>query len=142
MGTDGIDVTLITDSMGGMVMRQGMVDKVIVGADRITKDAVFNKIGTYTHSVLAKEHSIPFYVAAPMSTFDFGHSESEVEIEQRSADELRFFGGRQIAPMDVKVYNPAFDATPLDNVSAIITEKGVLQRPYAFNEIKKEKNRR
>jgi len=78
---DKIPVTLITDSMSGHVMRKGMIDKVIVGADRITQDAVFNKIGTYTHSVIAKEHHVPFYVAAPVSTFDFERLEDEIEIE-------------------------------------------------------------
>ena len=133
---DKIPVTLITDSMSGMVMRKGMVDKVIVGADRITQDAVFNKIGTYTHSVIAKEHRIPFYVAAPVSTFDFERLEDEIEIELRKPDELRFFGSRQIAPLDVAVYNPAFDATPMENVTALITENGVFYPPFLLDEVK------
>ncbi len=133
---DNIPVTLITDSMSGHVMRKGMVDKVIVGADRITQDAVFNKIGTYTHSVIAKEHDIPFYVAAPVSTFDFEHLEDEIEIELRKPDELRYFGTHQIAPLDVEVYNPAFDATPMENVSAIITENGVFYPPFLLEEVK------
>lgn len=132
---DRIPVTLITDSMSGAVMRKGMVDKVIVGADRITQDAVFNKIGTYTHSVLAKEHEIPFYVAAPVSTFDFEHLEDEIEIELRKPEELKFFGNQQIAPLDVEVYNPAFDATPMENVTAIITENGVFNPPFLIEEI-------
>jgi methylthioribose-1-phosphate isomerase len=132
---DKIPVTLITDSMSGHVMRKGMVDKVIVGADRITQDAVFNKIGTYTHSVLAKEHGIPFYVAAPVSTFDFEHLEDEIEIELRKPDELKFFGDYQIAPLDVEVYNPAFDATPMENVSAIITENGIFHTPFLLDEV-------
>ena len=133
---DRIPVTLITDSMSGHVMRKGMVDRVIVGADRITQDAVFNKIGTYTHSVLAKEHNIPFYVAAPVSTFDFEAFEDDIEIEQRAPDELRFFGNRQIAPADVKVYNPAFDATPMENVTAIITENGIFYPPFLLDEVR------
>lgn len=133
---DKIPVTLITDSMSGHVMRKGMVDKVIVGADRITQDAVFNKIGTYTHSVIAKEHGIPFYVAAPVSTFDFEHLEDEIEIELRKPDELRYFGNHQIAPLNVEVYNPAFDATPMENVSAIITENGVFYPPFLLEEVK------
>jgi methylthioribose-1-phosphate isomerase len=133
---DQIPVTLITDSMSGTVMRKGMVDKVIVGADRITQDAVFNKIGTYTHSVLAKEHRIPFHVAAPVSTFDFEHLEDEIEIELRKPDELKFFGNRQIAPLDVEVYNPAFDATPMENVTAIITENGVFYPPFLIDEVR------
>src|SRR3990170_102375 len=135
---DKIPVTLITDSMSGHVMRKGMVDKVIVGADRITQDAVFNKIGTYTHSVIAKEHGIPFYVAAPVSTFDFEHLEDEIEIELRKEDELRFFGSHQIAPLNVEVYNPAFDATPMENVSAIITENGVFIPPFLLDEVRIE----
>lgn len=127
---DDIPVTLIADSMSGYVMRKGMVNKVIIGADRITRDAVFNKIGSYTLSVLAKHHGIPFYVAAPISTFDFEHLEHEVEIELRNPDELRYIGKHQIAPEDVDVYNPAFDATPIENVSAIITEKGILYPPF------------
>jgi methylthioribose-1-phosphate isomerase len=133
---DKIPVTLITDSMSGHVMRKGMVDKVIVGADRITQDAVFNKIGTYTHSVVAKEHGIPFYVAAPVSTFDFEHHEDEIEIELRKPEELRFFGAHQIAPLDVPVYNPAFDATPMENVSAVITENGVFYPPFILEEVR------
>lgn len=133
---DKIPVILITDSMSGHVMRKGMVDKVIVGADRITQDAVFNKIGTYTHSVIAKEHSIPFYVAAPVSTFDFERMEDEIEIELRKPDELKFFGSHQIAPLGVEVYNPAFDATPMENVSAIITENGIFYPPFLLEEVK------
>lgn len=133
---DKIPVRLITDSMSGHVIRKGMVNKVIVGADRITQDAVFNKIGTYTHSVIAKEHGIPFYVAAPVSTFDFEHMEDEIEIELRKPDELKFFGSHQIAPLDVEVYNPAFDATPMENVSAIITENGVFYPPFLLEEVK------
>ncbi len=135
---DKIPVTLITDSMSGTVMRKGMVDKVIVGADRITQDAVFNKIGTYTHSVVAKEHKIPFYVAAPVSTFDFERLEDEIEIELRKPEELKFFGKYQIAPLDVEVYNPAFDATPMENVTAIITENGIFYPPFLINEVKIE----
>lgn len=133
---DKIPVTLITDSMSGHVMRKGMVDKVIVGADRITQDAVFNKIGTYTHSIIAKEHGIPFYVAAPVSTFDFERLEDDVEIEIRKPQELRFFGNRQIAPLDVDVYNPAFDATPMENVTGIITENGIFYPPFLIDEVK------
>lgn len=129
LSEDKIPVTLICDSMTGMIMRQGKIDKVIVGADRITKDAVFNKVGTYTHAVLAKAHGIPFYVAAPISTFDLTRSEKEVEIEERDPDEIRRMGERQLAPPGVKVYNPAFDATPLDLVTAIITERGIYRPP-------------
>lgn len=133
---DKIPVSLITDSMAGSVMRLGHVNKVIVGADRITQDAVFNKIGTYTHSVLAREHEIPFYVAAPVSTFDFEGWEGSVKIEMRNPDELRFFGSEQIAPKDVPVYNPAFDTTPMENVSGIITERGVFYPPFLLDEVR------
>jgi len=133
---DKIPVTLITDSMSGHVMRKSMIDKVIVGADRITQDAVFNKIGTYTHSVIAKEHGIPLYVAAPVSTFDFERLEDDIEIELRKPDELKYFGKHQIAPLDVDVYNPAFDATPMENVTGIITKNGVFYPPFLLDEVK------
>lgn len=133
---DKIPVTLITDSMSGHLMRKGMVDKIIVGADRITQDAVFNKIGTYTHSVIAKEHHVPFYVAAPVSTFDFERLEDDVEIELRKPEELKYFGKHQIAPLGVNVYNPAFDATPMENVTALITENGVFYPPFLVEEVK------
>lgn len=132
---DKIPVTLIADSMVGWAMRQGLVDSVLVGADRITQDVIFNKIGTYTHSILAKEHEIPFYVAAPISTFDFNGWEGSVKIEMRSPEELRFFGSEQFAPVDVEVYNPAFDATPMENVTAVITEKGVFYPPFLLDEV-------
>ncbi len=132
---DNIPVTLIADSMSGHLMRNGFIDKVIVGADRITGDVVFNKIGTYTHSVLAKEHEIPFYVAAPLSTFDLEGWEETVPIELRDEDELRFCNGKAIAPKDVKVYNPAFDATPMENITALITEKGVYYPPFLLEEL-------
>ena len=134
---DGIDVTLITDSMAGIVMQRKMVNKVIVGADRIVRDAVFNKIGTYTLSVLAKAHDIPFYVAAPKTTFDWNRRAEEVTIEERNREELIYCHIKcrtsLIAPKDVKVFNPAFDATPLENVTAIITEYGVIHPPYEKN---------
>ena len=122
---DGIPVTLITDGMSGFVMQQRLVSKVIVGADRVVSDGFFNKIGTYSLAVLAKHHRIPFYVAAPLSSFDLGKRFEDVEIEVRSADELKFFCGVQIAPLDVEVYNPAFDFTPHKLVTAFITENGI-----------------
>jgi len=131
LARDGIDVTLIPDSSAAYLMRKGKIDLVIVGADRITKDAVFNKIGTYMHAVAARHHGIPFYVAAPVSTFDLARTESEITVEERDRAELAWCGDRQIAPDDVKVLNYAFDATPLDLVDAIITEVGVLRPPYA-----------
>ncbi|MDY6964839.1 MAG: S-methyl-5-thioribose-1-phosphate isomerase [Halobacteriota archaeon] len=122
---DKIPVTLIVDSASGHMMRTGAIDKIIVGADRIVKDGVFNKIGTYNHAVLAKAHKIPFYVAAPVSTFDLDRESKDIVIEERGAGELRYFRREQIAPSDVKVRNPAFDFTPMELVSAIIADKGV-----------------
>lgn len=132
---DKIPVTLIADSMAGWAMHQGLVNSVLVGADRITQDVVFNKIGTYTHSILAKEHEIPFYVAAPVSTFDFNGWEGSVKIEVRDPDELRFYGSEQLAPKDVEVFNPAFDATPMENITAIITENGIFYPPFLLDEV-------
>ncbi len=122
---DGIPVTLITDNMVAYIMRKGLVNLVIVGADRIVQDAVFNKIGTYGVAVLAHEHKIPFYVAAPKSTFDLTRKAAEVEIEQRNPEEVTHVGSCQIAPNGVNVLNPAFDATPLKYVTGIITEDKV-----------------
>jgi len=123
---DGIPVTLITDSMVGYVMSKRMVDKVLVGADRIVQDAVINKIGTFTIAVLAHEHRIPFYVAAPTSSMDLNHSSDDAVIEERNPEEVTHFHYQRIAPKGVKAMNPAFDVTPMKYVSAIITETGVL----------------
>jgi len=123
---DGIPVTLITDSMVGYVMSRQMVDKVFVGADRIVQDAVINKIGTYAIAVLAHEHGVPFYVAAPASTMDLSHTSKEAIIEERNPEEVTCLLSRRIAPEGVKAMNPAFDVTPMKYVSAIVTETGVL----------------
>jgi len=125
---DGIPVTLITDSMVGYVMSNRLVKKVVVGADRIVKDAVINKIGTFTIAVLAKEHNIPFYVAAPKSTFDLARTAAEVIIEERPAEEVTHVGLQRIAAEGIKVLNPAFDITPLNYVTAIVCEDGILYR--------------
>jgi methylthioribose-1-phosphate isomerase len=122
---DGIPVTLITDNMVGYVMSKGLVDKVVVGADRIVQDGVANKIGTFTVAVLAHEHGIPFYVAAPKSTFDLQRKSADIIIEQRTPEEVTHYGGKQVAAEGVRVLNPAFDITPLKYVSAIIHESGV-----------------
>jgi len=127
---DNIPVTLITDNMAGYVMSKGLVDLVIVGADRIVQDAVFNKIGTYSVAVLAKEHNIPFYVAAPKSTFDLTRKAADVTIEERKPEEVTHIGGVQIAPTGVNVMNPAFDATPLKYVSGIICENGIYGKEH------------
>jgi methylthioribose-1-phosphate isomerase len=125
---DGIPVTLITDNMVGYVMQKRLVNKVIVGADRIVQDAVINKIGTFTIAVLAKEHNIPFYVAAPKSTFDLTHTSADVTIEERKPEEVTHIGSQRIAAEGVDVLNPAFDITPLKYVSAIICESGILYK--------------
>ncbi|MDV0447479.1 Methylthioribose-1-phosphate isomerase [Methanosarcinaceae archaeon Ag5] len=134
---DKIPVHLITDSAAGFFMANGSITKVIVGADRITQGAVFNKIGTYSLSVLAKEHNIPFYVAAPVSTFDAAGFDEAVPIEMRSEDEIRYIGkAKELnAPLGVSIKNPAFDMTPMENVSALITEKGVFCPPILIEEI-------
>ncbi len=130
---DGIPTTVISDNMAGAMMRQGKIAAVIVGADRIAANGdVANKIGTYTVAVLAKEHSIPFYVAAPFSTIDLNTADgSQIPIEQRSSKEVTHMAGKQIAPDGVGVENPAFDVTPHQYVTAIITERGVLRPPFA-----------
>ncbi len=123
---DGIPVTLITDNMVGYAMSQRLINKVVVGADRVVRDAVVNKIGTYTIAVLAHEHGIPFYVAAPTSTFDLAQASQDVVIEERSRDEVSYIGSERVTPAEVDVLNPAFDITPMKYVSAIICETGVL----------------
>ncbi|MBS7621523.1 S-methyl-5-thioribose-1-phosphate isomerase [Candidatus Bathyarchaeota archaeon] len=125
---DGIPVTLISDTMVGYIMYKRMVDKVIVGADRIVRDAVINKIGTYQIAVLAKEHRIPFYVAAPKSTFDLTHTAADITIEERSPDEVTCIGSQRIAPEGVPALNPAFDITPIKYVTAIVCEEGILYK--------------
>jgi methylthioribose-1-phosphate isomerase len=131
----GIPVTLICDSMAAQVMREGRVGAVIVGADRIAANGdTANKIGTYGLSILAGEHGIPFYVAAPSSTFDLSLKDgSGIPIEERGAEEVTRWGGRAIAPEGIEVYNPAFDVTPAGKITAIITEKGVIHRPEAVS---------
>ncbi len=128
---DGIDTTLISDTMVGYAMSKGLIDKVIVGADRVLREGhVFNKIGTYQVAVLAKKHGIPFYVAMPLSTLDPSSSPNDVVIEERDPKEVLYVRGRRIAPRGVKVINPAFDMTPPEYVTAIITEKGVAWPPF------------
>jgi methylthioribose-1-phosphate isomerase len=122
---DGIPVTLITDNMVGYVMSKQLINKVVVGADRIVQDAVINKIGTYTIAVLAHEHHIPFYVAAPTSTFDLSQTSEGVVIEERNSEEVTHFGSESIASSGINVLNPAFDITPMKYVSSIICETGV-----------------
>jgi methylthioribose-1-phosphate isomerase len=127
----GIDVTVICDNVAGWLMKQGKINAVITGADRIVANGdTANKIGTYSLSILAREHGVPFYIAAPSSTFDLNiKSGAEIPIEQRSAEEVTTFAGSQITPDGVDVYNPAFDVTNAKDISAIITERGIIENP-------------
>ena len=129
-----IDTTVICDNMAAALMRAGKINMVITGADRIAANGdAANKTGTYGLSVLAKAHGIPFYIAAPSSTFDLKtKTGNRIPIEQRSADEIRFCGSKQTAPEGVKIYNPAFDVTPAENITAIITERGVIEKPNSY----------
>lgn len=129
---NNIETTVICDDMAASVMKKGLIDKIIVGADRIARNGdTANKIGTYNLAVLAKFHKVPFYIAAPISTFDFNiKSGKQIPIEQRSREEIIRGFGKLTAPENVKVYNPAFDVTPHGLITAIITEIGILQKPF------------
>ncbi|MBI4632320.1 MAG: S-methyl-5-thioribose-1-phosphate isomerase [Deltaproteobacteria bacterium] len=129
---ENIPATLITDSMAGSLMQQGRINLIIVGADRIALNGdTANKIGTYTLAVLAKEHGIPFYIAAPLSTIDLSVQEGRaIPIEEREGEEVSCYHGVRTAPAGIKVYNPAFDVTPHRYITAIITEKGIATAPY------------
>ena len=131
----GVDVTVITDSMAASVMCKGWIDACIVGSDRVAANGdAANKIGTYGVALLAKAHDIPFYVACPLSTVDMdAKSGSDIEIEERDTVEVTNLMGKRSAPRGVKVYNPAFDVTPHELISGIITEKGIIRAPYAQN---------
>jgi len=130
---DGIPTTVISDNMAGVMMQQGKIGAIVVGADRIAANGdVANKIGTYTIAVLAKEHGIPFYVAAPISTVDLTTPDgSKIPIEQRNPREVTHIAEKQMVPDGVQVENPAFDVTPAKYVAAIITERGIARPPYA-----------
>jgi methylthioribose-1-phosphate isomerase len=129
---DGIPTTVISDNMAGVMMQQGKIGAIVVGADRIAANGdVANKIGTYTVAILAKEHGIPFYVAAPISTVDLATPDgSKIPIEQRNKKEVTHIGGRQMTPDGVGIENPAFDVTPAKYIAAIITERGIARAPY------------
>ena len=128
---EGIDVSLIPDTAVGYTMANGLINKIVVGADRILSTGhVFNKIGTYQIALIAKQHNIPFYVAAPLSTFDLNSNTKDVVIEQRKASEVTSIGNKKTAPDGINVINPAFDMTPPELISGIITEKGVIRQPY------------
>ena len=127
----GIDFSLIPDTAVGHLMSSGLINRVIVGADRILKSGhVYNKIGTYQVAALAKRHKIPFYVAAPSSTFDLTSKVGDVVIEERDKNELMKMGNKLLAPKGIKIFNPAFDVTPPELITGIITEKGILKPPY------------
>jgi methylthioribose-1-phosphate isomerase len=129
---NGIDVTLICDNMAATVMKRKKVDIIFTGADRIASNGdTANKIGTYMLAVLAKHHGIPFYVVAPKMTFDLNiQNGGQIPIEERSPDEVRTFGGKLIAPKGVKVFNPAFDVTPHELITGIVTEYGIIRPPF------------
>jgi methylthioribose-1-phosphate isomerase len=129
---DGIETTVITDSMAGSLMRKGLIDVVIVGADRIAANGdVANKIGTYTVAVLAREHAVPFYVAAPLSTIDLSTPDGgHIPIEERNGREVSHFGASRVTPVGALIQNPAFDVTPHAYVAGIITERGIIRPPY------------
>ncbi len=132
---DGIDTTVITDNMAGAIMRQGGVDLVVVGADRIAANGdTANKIGTYTVAVLAQAHGIPFYVAAPWSTIDLATADGDaIPIEERDAREVTHVGSTQLAPEGASIRNPSFDVTPHQLITAIITDRGILRPPFIEN---------
>jgi len=134
----GIDVTVLADNMAASLMRTGAVDLVIVGADRIAANGdVANKIGTYALALIARHHGVPFYVAAPWSTVDpVTPTGSDIIIEHRGAHEIRESHGQPTAPAGVAVYNPAFDVTPAELITAIITDRGIVRAPYAFTAIR------
>jgi methylthioribose-1-phosphate isomerase len=128
---DGIDVSLIPDTAVGYTMAKGLINKIIVGADRVLRTGhVFNKIGTYQIALIAKQHEIPFYVAAPLSTFDLQSNPEDVIIEQRNGSEVTGIGDKKTAPDGINVINPAFDMTPPELISGIITEKGIAKAPF------------
>ena len=134
LSKDGFSCTIISDTAVGSMMQSGRVDLAIVGADRVTKDGyVFNKIGTYQIAVLARRHEIPFYPAAPASSFDLKRTHDQVTIEERPSDEVAKIRGRRIAPKGVPVANPAFDMTPPELVTSIISDLGVIHQPLAKN---------
>lgn len=129
---EGIPATLIADNVAATLMRDGKIDVVLVGADRIaTNGDTANKIGTFMLSVIAKVYNVPFYIVAPTTTIDFEiQSGKEIDIEERSSQEVTHIKGVQIAPKGIGVFNPAFDVTPAENITGIITEKGILYPPF------------
>lgn len=135
---EGIPATLIVDSVAATLIRDGKIDRIIVGADRIASNGdAANKIGTFMLSAIAKVYNVPFYVAAPTSTIDYDMASGDsIEIEERDAEEVTVVGGVRIAPIGINVFNPAFDVTPAENITAIITERGVVLPPFGENLLK------
>ena len=135
---EGIPVRLIADSVAATLIRDGKIDLILVGADRIAANGdTTNKIGTFMLSVMAKTYDVPFYIVAPTTTIDFEiETGSEIEIEERSSQEVTHIKGVQVAPAKIEVYNPAFDVTPNENITAIITEKGIINKPFKENILK------
>lgn len=131
--SDGIPVTLVVDSAAGVVMSKGRVNKVLVGADRITRTAVINKVGTFMLALAAKYHNIPFYAVAPMTTLDIVADSGNPVIEERDPREVTQIRGRQISPNGIEVFNPAFDVTPLELVTAVVTDRGVFSSEQVRN---------
>ena len=125
MQQENIPVKLIPDVASGFLMSQGKIDKVVIGADRIAKGGVVNKIGSFMVAMVAKQHDVPFYVAAPLSTFDMEASIFDTIIEERDGDEVRYYGGARICPEGTEVINPGFDITPKEFITGIITENGI-----------------
>ncbi|MDO5115311.1 MAG: S-methyl-5-thioribose-1-phosphate isomerase [Synergistaceae bacterium] len=136
--SDGFDVTVITDSTAAFLMAREKIDAVVTGADRVAMNGdAANKIGTYSLAIAAARHGVPFYIAAPLSTFDTGcASGADIPIEERDGDELRMIGKVRLMPAGVKVWNPSFDVTPAELIAGIITERGVIRPPYAENTAK------
>ena len=132
---DGFDVTVITDSMAAFLMSRVKIDAVVTGADRVAMNGdAANKIGTYGLAIAAKRHGVPFYIAAPLSTFDAECAcGADIPIEERCGNEVRAIGGGCVIPEEIKVWNPAFDVTPNELIAGIITERGIIRAPYAEN---------
>jgi methylthioribose-1-phosphate isomerase len=142
LAQEKIPITVLTDNMAGWLMMKGKINLVLVGADRIARNGdVANKIGTYSLAILSRWHNLPFYVAAPTSTFDISlTSGKDIPIEERVPEEVTHFGGKRITPMGVKAFNPAFDVTPHTLIQGIITEKGIVRKPFV-TKLKKIKSR-
>lgn len=139
LSADGFEVTVICDSMAAFLMSREKIDAVVVGADRIAMNGdAANKIGTYSLAIVAREHNVPFYIAAPLSTFDTNcPNRKHIPIEERDGEEIRTVGGCRVIPSDINVWNPAFDVTPAKFISGIITEAGIIMEPYVENIAKK-----